>query len=198
MDLHDTHALTMAGKPSSLITNRAFRLISDPPPSAGTPILRKSFMASRIPRLTEEVPGSTLRCRELPPGSVAYGQRLKMNRAGCTLARGRLRGGGSRENLARCLHDLVARFVWCAGVERWLRVILDDQLNRFGHCRPVDPPGQRQGQVDTGRDARAADERLIKDNAAGADVDAHRGQDVAECPVCSGSPAGQDPGGGVD
>src|SRR5262249_13623391 len=70
------------GRPSSLITHSAFRPISHPPPSAGTPILRKSFMASRISRLTKEVPGSTLRRRELPAGSVAYGQRLKVDRAG--------------------------------------------------------------------------------------------------------------------
>jgi hypothetical protein len=57
--------------------------------------------------------------------------------------------------------------VWCAGVERWLRVIFDDQLNRFGCRGPVDPPGQRQRHVDTGRDTRAVDERFIKDDAAG-------------------------------
>src|SRR5215831_2836103 len=72
----------MAGRPSSLITHSAFRPISDRPPSAGTPILRKAFMASRISRLTKEVPGSSLRRRELPAGSVAYGQRLKVDRAG--------------------------------------------------------------------------------------------------------------------
>jgi len=41
----------MAGRLSPLITHSAFRPISDPQPSAGTPILRKSFMASRIPGL---------------------------------------------------------------------------------------------------------------------------------------------------
>src|SRR5215471_1631371 len=188
----------MAGRPSSLITHSAFRPRSDPPPSAGTPILRKSFMASRIPRLTEEVPGSTLRRRELPPGSVAYGQRLKVNRAGCMPAWGRSRGGGRREHACRRLLGLIACLVWCTGVERWLRVIFDDQLNRFSRYGPVDPPGQRQGHVDTGRDTRAADERFIKDDTAGADGDAHRGQDVPERPVRGGSSAGEDPGGGVD
>ena len=99
---------------------------------------------------------------------------------GCTRVWERSRGGGGREHCARCLLGLITCLVWCAGVERWLRVIFDDQLNRFGRRGPVDPRGQRQRHVDTGRDTRAADERLIKDNATGADVDAHRGQDVPE------------------
>nr|CEL12885.1 hypothetical protein [Kibdelosporangium sp. MJ126-NF4]CTQ98570.1 hypothetical protein [Kibdelosporangium sp. MJ126-NF4] len=49
MDLHDTHALTMAGSPSSLTTHSDFRSTSGPPssvpPSAGMRVLRKSFMA---------------------------------------------------------------------------------------------------------------------------------------------------------
>src|SRR5205823_13735494 len=71
----------MVGRPSSLITQSAFRSMSDPPPSVGTQILRKSFMASSetCEGGAQAALSGAVNCLVDP---VAYGQRLTVNRTG--------------------------------------------------------------------------------------------------------------------
>ena len=131
----------MAGRPSSLITHNAFRPISDPPPSAGTPVPRKSFIASRIPGLTEEVPGSALRRRGLPPGSSGIQPALESGPR--WLARRRT---SRRVKEARADHKVRASSGMSERDEEWLEPVF---IPHVRHCLQIHarhdvPPANRQ------------------------------------------------------
>src|SRR5437763_16049487 len=66
---------------------------------------------------------------------------------------------------AQQLHDLGGRLAGRARVERWLRVILDAQLDRLRHLLARPPPRELERHVDAGRDARGGDDLPVEDHA---------------------------------
>lgn len=63
------------------------------------------------------------------------------------------------------LKEFRGDLVWVAGVEWWLGVVFDCQLDHFGPFAPTDFSGQPECEVDAGRDTCCGDQFAVANDA---------------------------------